>query len=781
MRKIVLASCLLILIQWSWAQVSLTGVLADSLGTVITQESTVALLTKKDLLKVAQGKVSQGHFTVEFTPRAHVEYVLYVFALGYRDCYLDVTDRQGDLGKVRLAPLSVALREVIVKPGRLQHDIVNGNDVFKVSGTELAQEHSVSTMLRRLPGVMVDDKNSVTVVGAGTPLFTINGEKPRPGEWEAITPDQIDKVTINTMPSVKYAAKVGSVLDIRLKKRLKDFLSVYIQNETTVNSKYISEKPTFHVNMGGKKFSNYIGYNHQYAHNEELDKYTMETICLPDGMEYNQEHIWKDGLNLDWSHTLNISPKYQINDKSFIDVQYALSYLKNREVNEESWLRRTGRQQEEMTFEQSELDGHSRNHSYSHDLATRYVYEVSEMEKLAVNAGYSKNRVKNGERFREYFEGQSEVTVSDQRANSETFIASADYQTVLKDKFVLETGLQYCYITSDNRSLYENASTKNSLVETKERTAAGYLGLGQTLGKFYYSVGLRCEYQSRTSVYYGWDRTDKEHSFYLIPKVGLNYRPSKAWSVNLSYNYSRYNPSAVDLDPTVYYTSKYMYKTGNPDLKPAEAHQSRFKITHLPTNIALTVNYSYVNSILSVFLNDETNPQVIKSTLENRKNSNVQASLSYYKNWEKYTFSINGIYSQSFSKALYLDKEIDYSTPQFQLGLMNYLTLPKGFSLSCGFGYSSKSVFFPQEVKWRMNGNVGAQYRYKNLTVAVNAFVSSRYVSSRRYGYMLQDSKLNNEHERFVFSINYRINQYKQWFQKNQVNSEAVKRSISSY
>ena len=108
-RNILLLVSLLIGLLPAMAQVKLTGTLTDSLGTVITRESTVTLVNKGNMLKVSQGTVSQGRFTVEYAPQDTTGYLLYVFALGYKDRYLDVSGKSGDLGNICLSPLSVAL------------------------------------------------------------------------------------------------------------------------------------------------------------------------------------------------------------------------------------------------------------------------------------------------------------------------------------------------------------------------------------------------------------------------------------------------------------------------------------------------------------------------------------------------------------------------------------------------------------------------------------------------------------------------------------------------
>lgn len=778
-RSLLLICCLVSIIQVAVAQVSLTGVLTDSLGIVITKESSVTLVTKKDMLKVAQGKVSQGQFSLEYNPQTGREYLLYVFALGYKERYLDVTGKEGDLGNIRLSPLSVALQEVVVKPGRLQHDIVNGNDVFKIEGTELAQEHSLTTMLRRLPGIMVV-QDEVTVVGAGSPIYTINGEAPRLGEMDVITPDRIEKVTVNTMPSAKYSANVTSIIDLQLKKRLRDYISVYVGNQNHINSESFRENPTVGITMSGNKFSTYIGYAYGYNNTSMNLKY-LELTQLPDETDYSMSSALSTH-GIDWTHSFNIAPKYQISDKSYVDVQYSLSAYGGRHHEDDDVLRQTMKGDEETEHVPSRLITSGERKNWKHDLSARYVNAFSANRKLTLNVGYANNKVNNNEVYNEIVAENVNSFLSDREANSETMTATVDYQTLLWKKLTVETGARYAYLNSDNQNRYDDESAEDALVEAKEQTAVGYLNVSQTVGKLFYSLGLRGEYQYRTNDYHALNETDTEHSFYLIPKVGLNYRPSKDLSVNLSYNYSRYNPSPVDLDPTVYYENTYSYRVGNPDLKPSEQHSTRLRVTYLPLSLTLTANYDYThNGIQNVYLNDENNPQVIKSMLENHDISKVGVSLSYYRQWGIYTLNCSAGYKQEFAKATYLGEEMDYSRPQLDIYVSNYFSLPKGFSLTASLSYYTPQMSFPQYSAYDIMGDFEIGYAYKNFSTRLSCSVRNRGYIYQQYAYLYRYSKFCTPREQFRLSINYKFSKVKQWFMKNNVNSEAVMRSISNY
>lgn len=735
-QRFVLMCMLAWICQCAMAQISISGFLADSLGNAIKQETNVTLLTKTDMLKAAQATVKDGHFKLQFTPKEDTEYLLYVFALGYKDRYLDIPKKGGDMGRITLEPLSLTLSEVIIRPGRLQHDIVNGNDVFQIGGTTLAREHSINTMLSRLPGIAVMN-DQVTVIGSGSPTFTINGKVPRPGEMDLITPNLIDKVTINTMPSAKYSASVNSVIDLKLKKTLKDYLSINLLNNIIFSSAMFREKPSANINISAGKLSTYIGYGYGYNHSTLTEGSSLERTQLPDGTEYIQkEKLHPNETGLDWTHTLNISPKYQFNDKSSLDIQYAFMQSKARanirsDISRQTWNNGTETAQEDLI-----LNKWAQTFQYRHSIAARYIYEIAPEKNLVVNMGYSRNKDTNNENNSEISNDETELFLSDQKSYSKTFTTTVDYSTKLWEKLTVEFGGKYTYLTSDNRTFYENELNENSLVEAKEQTAVGYLNISQLIGKFYYSLGLRAEYQNRHNEYFSLDRIDKENSFNLIPKVGLNYRPSKALSMNLSYNYLRYNPSPVDLDPTSYFINKYMYRMGNPELKPTETHNFQFRISHLPINLTFIAAYRYNrNGICSVYQTDDENPQIIKSIKQNHDFSKLSLTLSYYGRWGKYSLGASASYLQEFSTAEYMGKNINYSHPYTSLYLRNYYTLPKGFSVECGITYTSKCVSFPVTSTYKISGDAAIRYNYKDLSIRLIGCLVKWPETIHKYGY----------------------------------------------
>lgn len=76
-----------------------------------------------------------------------------------------------------------------------------------------------------LPGVL-NNNGSIEVFGKGKPVFYINGHIVRNNiEVEQLKANQIDKITVITNPSSRYASTVGSIIKITTIKKVGDGFS----------------------------------------------------------------------------------------------------------------------------------------------------------------------------------------------------------------------------------------------------------------------------------------------------------------------------------------------------------------------------------------------------------------------------------------------------------------------------------------------------------------------------------------------------------------------------
>ncbi|HMU02095.1 MAG TPA: carboxypeptidase-like regulatory domain-containing protein, partial [Saprospiraceae bacterium] len=117
------------------------------------------------------------------------------------------------------------LDEVVVTAARALVEVKADRTVFNVQGTINSAGENGLNLLRKAPGVLVDNNNNISVLGRAGVLVYVDGKRiPLTGDdltnyLENLSSEQIDKIDIITNPGSKYEAQGNAgIIDIRLKK-----------------------------------------------------------------------------------------------------------------------------------------------------------------------------------------------------------------------------------------------------------------------------------------------------------------------------------------------------------------------------------------------------------------------------------------------------------------------------------------------------------------------------------------------------------------------------------
>ncbi|MFR3329974.1 MAG: outer membrane beta-barrel family protein [Odoribacter splanchnicus] len=755
------------------AQITIKGDIADSLGKTLEGPCTVMVVNQKDFMNVCGGEIPRYRFELTFQKIEGEKYWLYVFLFGYEPKMIDITAKAGDLGTILLKPLSHQLEEAVVKQKRIQHEIVDGDDIFKIAGTEFSKEFSLYTLLGRLPGLYVNDEQ-VVIIGTGAPIFTINGLKPRPGELRTIHPDQIDQIMINRTPSAKYSQSVLGIIDIKLKKSLKDFASAYVTDNFTVNNVNRNNIISVDLNTKSGPWFNYLSYSYTYDKNECDIRSDVETALEQDTITvstYENETYKKNQ-----GHTFIYSPKYQLADESFVDVQYNLDISrKPYHLTNIGTRKSTSGEIEEDIYQENR----GKNSNTHHYLNLRYTTMLTKKSQMVVNGGYTNMRNVGEQSIDETINQENEQFIQDSRFKSQVYFGDIEYNALTFKKLLLNAGLDYSYIRNRTSSIYNrDIEAENSqFTRIKDQKGVGYLNLTYKGKKIVYSAGVRGEYNQRDDFF---NEKNDYHQFVWNPVATINYKISKQISMKGGYRRAVLLPGVSMLNPVATYINKYLYVSGNPDLKRGLSHNLTYRL-NLPWHIAFDAKYVFArNSISKVVTADENNPEVSKYTYVNiKKGSTMKGTLSYYGSWGFYTLMCSATYVQNFLNIPYRDSNIHYNHPNFGFFIQNDFRIMKGLILTITGNYSSKSKTFPTESSGTYAVNASLTYNLKNFHVFIlgqNLLynipdLESRYVNIYKYQY-------EDLHDRsFRIGISYNFNKFKNIFQKNEAGGEAIQRA----
>ena len=130
-----------------------------------------------------------------------------------------------DLGVLAFKPAATELQEVTVSATRAMVEIKPDRTVFNVEGTINSVGADALSLLRKAPGVTVDNQDNVNVLGRAGVLVYVDGKRlPLSGQelsnyLQNLPAEQIDRFDIITNPGAKYEAEGNAgIIDIRLKK-----------------------------------------------------------------------------------------------------------------------------------------------------------------------------------------------------------------------------------------------------------------------------------------------------------------------------------------------------------------------------------------------------------------------------------------------------------------------------------------------------------------------------------------------------------------------------------
>ncbi|WP_310589668.1 outer membrane beta-barrel family protein [Dyadobacter psychrotolerans] len=182
MKKILLLLCCCLAGLATHAQsggrFTMKGVIADTSG-VGLPEATVMLLLPKDSSLVNFGRTDkQGAF--EFKNIKRVPYLLKVSYVGYLPYQQNVNPKEGDvtdLGKLGMKFLNQDLYEVVIKTARAPLSIRGDTVEYDPRAFKVPPGATVEDLLRRLPGMQIEQDGSIKAQGESVKRVTVDGKR----------------------------------------------------------------------------------------------------------------------------------------------------------------------------------------------------------------------------------------------------------------------------------------------------------------------------------------------------------------------------------------------------------------------------------------------------------------------------------------------------------------------------------------------------------------------------------------------------------------------------
>ncbi len=652
----------------------------------------------------------KGDFEI-YLPNTETEYYLEVTYVGMTEFTSDsFSAKDGkNFTTIQLAT-EASLKEVVVTSQRRMIEVQPDKTVFNIDKSINSAGNDAMSLLRKAPGVMVDNNDNIILLGKSGVLVYVDGRRtPMSGDDLAnmlknIPSEQIDAIEIITSPSAKYEAEGNAgIINIRLKKN-ENFgangtftagysIGVYAKYRTGLSGNYRNKK----INIFGSVNGNKGLYQNTTHIKRELSQqvYDSESVIVTD----NDDLSYKAGLDFFLSphstigllynggysdgtvHTGATTEIYPESNKS------AINYLESNSIGN---------------------DNRKRN-----NINLNYQFKKKSGVELNIDLDYGNYSNKsNNIQPNKYFDTDHNTLLSknENRTNSPSeiniLVGKIDFeQKLLGGK--IEIGTKMSKVHTDNTFDFYNVvntqptidSNRTNIFRYDEQVVAGYFSYLRPLSeKLTFNIGLRAE-NTKTkgeliALKINQDKPDERNYLSWFPSTSLSYNLNDKNSFRLSYGKRISRPNYEELNPFEFKLDELSYQKGNPFLQPHFSHNLQLSHTFM-NMVTSSLNYTRINDYMTRIV-DTTNLNASFITWKNISSQdvysmNISSPIPITKWWSAYT-NIN-VY-QSINKADFgANRKINLKVTGINIYAQNTYRLPKGISLELSGFYASPSVW----------------------------------------------------------------------------------------
>jgi len=688
-----------------------------------------------------------------------------------------------DLGLLKFTTAGTELNEVTVTAKRALVEVKPDRTVFNVQGTINSVGEEAISLLKKAPGVTVDNNDNISVLGrTGVRIFVDGKPLPLSGDdlsayLRNLPAEQIDKIDIITNPGAKYEAEGNAgIIDIRLKrdKNIGANGSISSSFSQGRHSRYNISGTGNYRNKKMNVFGN-AGFGNTTGYNDMIFRGTQNGIFLD---ETNDAIFSDDNIN------------YRVGVDFFLNEKQTIGFLiggSNNVGDVESFNQIIISQQATQNSIDSVLIAENSQEfkRNSNSFNINYRYDITKEKNLNIDLDYGKfSNVY--ERFspNRYYETQSREKLLTEAINTITpetiidiYTAKLDYEQPLAGG-QLGLGLKFSQVVSDNAFLFfdqlGNAQVQNNqrsnIFEYTEKVYAGYASYNRPINKAWsFSSGLRLEQTDALGILTPFDvaliQPPVEQNYLsLFPNVGLTWTPKQMHSFNLALGRRINRPDYNVLNPFEDRISELSSVKGSPNLQAEIVNNVELGYT-LMYMYNFKLAYSKTsNQITRLIGPDENDPRAGFITWANLAeqtvfSANISAPMQFSEKWNAF-FNISS--SLTDNQADYGDgKIVDVQAFTYTFYTQQTFTLPSNFNAEVSGYYSGPGVWggvFKYDPSWALN--LGLQKKFfkdqLNVKLAVNdIFFQSYWTGIASYNGRVSYGEGRNDNRRVSLSASY--------------------------
>lgn len=661
MKRIILSFIFVLCTCTLFAQGRVYGTIHDASVKENLPFVNIVILKLPDSTQVKGGTSGDnGKFSFELP---NGKYTLKVSSLGYNiytssPFVISSSQKEKNMGIIYMEANSTQLEaaEVMVQKPLLEQEA--GKMIMNVSASATSDGDNALELLKKFPGVVVDQNDKITYNGQSIQVMIDNRPTYASGDELAnllknMSGSEVEKLEAIANPSSKFDAEgTGGIINIKTKRNKTVGFNGSVNAGLGSNMRgKLRTSDGFDLNYRNNDVIVYGKLDYSYNQSENGSR---SKAVFADGRSfstnYEEGELWSgegSGSFINFKGGVD----YFLNSKN--NFGFSVRHMKGNHEQTGTLNTRVGIMDSILTsYTQKNKNDWgwgntnvSLNYQYITDSALNRFVFVDANWIHQENSGEGYNLIDyysgNFDRFI-YKEGYELI----QPLSSTILSLKADYEHPFANKkSKLEVGTKFSKVKNDNEQIYNVEGVRDTLrsdryIYNEDILAAYTMFTHQLSGKTSLQLGLRAEYTFME----GNSLTVKDSTANLskgypglFPSFNIFHQISPKHKVDFGYRYRLSRPHFSSLNPFVYRSDANSFRSGNPYLAPEYSQNLSLGYSY---NYKLFVNLSYSHSdgvvnYLTAF--DTTNHTTLSSPSNSGTSDNLTASvngvLTFFKIW----------------------------------------------------------------------------------------------------------------------------------------------------
>jgi hypothetical protein len=760
---------------------------------------TISLLKKQDssLVKVAISNET-GNFTMENI--ASGNYLLKFTNVGFEQMFLPIDSLQFNSNSLDIKNVvlnktvqSLTTHTVIAKKPMIE--VKADKMIFNVESSINATGSDAFELLRKSPGVMVDNNDNISMKGKTGVKIYIDGKPTQFSSSElasflkSINSADIEAIEMISNPSAKYdAAGNAGVINFRLKKNKK-----YGTNGNVTAGYTQGITPKFNESIGlnyrNKKVNLFGNFGHStgtYQNGMNINRIQLDTT-------YDLKSVNKnDNKNFNYK----VGADYFLNKKSTIGF---ISTLNNSDGTQAGngitpiYYYPTGGYVKTLVANSNGKGG-------SLNINNNFNYRYADTSGTEINfdADYGTFR-KTGEVYQPNFYNDINgnliykvVNRNNMPVNIDIFSAKVDVEHNW-GKSKIGYGAKTSFVKTENTFEFYNDDTngipiivlsRSNYFTYNENVNALYANYNRALNKKWnLQAGIRMEQTNskgvltRADSIVQADNTVKRNYADLFPSGALTYTYNDKNTFNLTYSKRIDRPTYQDLNPFENKLDELTYQKGNAFLQPQYTNNVELSHTYMGF-LTSTITYGHTRDFATEItdtLGNATYVQQQNLADLNYYGFSVGSATPFKKWWSGY---INIWYMYHDIKGSIGENPFHVKIPLYGAYWQQSFTLKKEFSAELSGWYNGPAFWvatWKTSPQWSMDLELQKTFFNKNLTVkgaVTDIFYTAPWKATNNFGGLNINANGNWESRTFRLTVNWR-------FGSNQISASRERKTAS--